>query len=86
MNIATWDAPSLQNIVYNFGDRGIEDGINSSLNTLNLHEIDIVSYERDVWLKYLYSKGTEEDKKNYLDSFFEGKINFPHPSILEKGG
>lgn len=37
-------------------------------------ELGIVSFEREQWLKYLESNGTELDKKRYLGSFINGPV------------
>lgn len=37
-------------------------------------ELGIVSHEKDAWEKYLVSKHTNQDKKQYLENMFEGYL------------
>ena len=75
LNVARWDNEKshvLRNQIYSF-----EENIKiakildiGEVGAFCTEELEIVSYEKEAWKKYLISQHTEKDKRRYLQDFY----------------
>lgn len=80
LNVARWDATYpivLKNDIYIYERNDIQTAKLADVRKTGsfcIWELGIVSHERDAWKRFLASKHTREDKKRYLDDFFDGAL------------
>ena len=77
LNVARWDKENPlvpPNRVYSYDGKNFEQLDIRKVGSFCIYEMVILAHERSVWERFLKSRGETEDKKEYLNSWFEGEI------------
>jgi len=77
INVVRWGRKNpfvLKSDIYVFGEMPAEDIKKVGVMPFCLCELGIVDYERNAWIKYFKSARTADDKREYMNFFFKGRL------------